>query len=96
MTKTQKKDSSDSSIDDEEHEEYLDEQEDPMTDQQTQINNNHNQTSTVTANNTLPINKATGNATRSVIQKIVLCSSQLFIYFLLDFVAGSDEAVINY
>lgn len=96
MTKTKKKDSSDSSIDDEEHEEYLDEQEDPMTDQQTQINNNHNQTSTVTANNTLPINKATGNATRSVIQKIVLCSSQLFIYFLLDFVAGSDEAVINY
>ena len=53
-----------------------------MTDQQTQINNNHNQTSTVTANNTLPINKATGNATRSVIQKCSLFITTLYLFFI--------------
>jgi hypothetical protein len=59
----------------------LDEQEDPMTDQQTQINNNINQASTATNNSTLPI-KTTGNTTttRSVIHK-VLCSS--FTLYLL-------------
>lgn len=53
------KDSSESSLDDDA---YLDEQEDPMTDQQTQ----NNQTTAVAgAGNTLPI-KSTSNAARSV------------------------------
>lgn len=54
------KDSSESSIDDDP---YLDEQEDPMTDQQSQ--NNQVPTVTAGAGNTLPI-KSTGNAARSV------------------------------
>lgn len=53
------KDSSESSLDDDA---YIDEQEDPMTDQQTQ----NNQTEAVAgAGNTLPI-KSSGNAARSV------------------------------
>lgn len=62
------KDSSESSLDDDP---YLDEQEDPMTDQQVQ----NNQTSEAAgAGNTLPI-KSNGNAARSV--KIFSCLGML-------------------
>lgn len=54
------KDSSDSSIDDDA---YLDDQEEPMTDQQSQ--NNQNSAVPAGAGNTLPI-KSTGNTARSV------------------------------
>lgn len=67
------KESSDSSIDDDG---YLDEQEDPMTDQQSPDNNQNPSVPTSGGNNTLPI-KSTGNTTRSVI----FHSSHHFLYF---------------
>lgn len=78
----QKDDSSNSSIDDDA---YLDEQEDPMTDQQSQ--NNQNLAGAV-AGNTLPV-KTSGNATRSVIDIIdgVAWSESLF-----NFIGLSDES----